>query len=140
MRAVVESGRAGTAHTTPAVEVAGQTGTAEVASDSEEWHSWFAAYGPYCSDDPEDQIVVVVMVDAANEWESWATRAANTVFAESSQRKTVAWPPTRARRRTGRSRHYVDHSRSFTRCGTRLPCRPVGGCQLSRSSSRRSRR
>ncbi len=80
MREVVRSGTASSVITTPRVEIAGKTGTAEVDSVSENWHSWFVAYGPYESDDPDEQVVVAVMVEAANDWEWWAPRAANLIF------------------------------------------------------------
>ena len=65
--------------TTEAVEVAGKTGTGEVGFE-DRWHSWFAAYAPYQTDDPDERVVVVVMVEAENEWEWWAPKAANVIF------------------------------------------------------------
>ena len=44
------------------------------------WHSWFAAYGPYQALNPDDQVVVVVMVEARNDWEWWAPKAADVIF------------------------------------------------------------
>ncbi|TVQ39816.1 MAG: penicillin-binding protein 2 [Spirochaetaceae bacterium] len=80
MRGVVRGGTAEPVITTPVVEVAGKTGTAEIGSQTDDWHSWFAAYGPYETQDPDEQVVVVVMVDAANDWEWWAPKAANLIF------------------------------------------------------------
>jgi penicillin-binding protein 2 len=79
MRGVVTEGTADVVLTTEAVEVAGKTGTGE-AGFEDRWHSWFAAYAPYETDDPEERVVVVVMVEAENEWEWWAPKAANVIF------------------------------------------------------------
>jgi penicillin-binding protein 2 len=79
MRLVITEGTAEVVLTTDAVEVAGKTGTGE-AGYEERWHSWFAAYAPYRTDDPEQRVVVVVMVEAENEWEWWAPKAANVIF------------------------------------------------------------
>jgi len=78
MRGVITDGTAEVVITTEAVKVAGKTGTGEVGLE-DRWNAWFAAYGPY--DGPaEDQLVVVTMVEASNEWEWWAVRAANIIF------------------------------------------------------------
>lgn len=79
MRGVITDGTANVVITTKAVEVAGKTGTGEVGLDGN-WHSWFAAYAPYGSTKIEDQVVVVVMVEAANDWEWWGPYAANIIF------------------------------------------------------------
>ncbi len=79
MRGVITDGTAEVVITTPAVEVAGKTGTGEVGSEGA-WHSWFVAYAPYEVANPEERIVVVVLVDAANEWEWWAPKAANIIL------------------------------------------------------------
>jgi penicillin-binding protein 2 len=78
MRYVVTDGTASSVITTKAVKVAGKTGTGEVGRKSR-WNAWFTAFGPYDAP-PEDQVVVVTMVDAQNEWEWWAIRAANIIF------------------------------------------------------------
>ena len=78
MRGVVTDGTAKLVITTKAVEVAGKTGTGEVGLE-DRWNAWFAASGPYGAP-PEDQIVVVTMVEATNKWEWWAVRAANIIF------------------------------------------------------------
>ena len=63
----------------PTVKIACKTGTAEVNGYTDSWHNWLLAYAPY--DAPlEDQIVVNVMVEAANTWEWWATYAANIII------------------------------------------------------------
>ena len=60
------------------VKIAGKTGTAEVGS-LDHWHSWMACYAPF--DAPvEEQIVVVVLVEAVNDWEWWAPYATNIIF------------------------------------------------------------
>lgn len=79
MRGVITDGTAKVVITTDAVEVAGKTGTGEVGREGQ-WHSWFVAYAPYEAEDPEDQIVVAVLVEAANEWEWWAPKAANIIL------------------------------------------------------------
>jgi len=79
MRKVITEGTANVVITTKAVEVAGKTGTGE-AGYEDQWHSWFAAYAPYQTDRPEERVVVVVMVEAANPWEWWAPKAADVIF------------------------------------------------------------
>ncbi len=79
MRGVITDGTARVVITTKAVEVAGKTGTGEVGVN-DKFHSWFAAYAPYGATDPNDQIIVVVMVEAINEWEWWAPKAADIIF------------------------------------------------------------
>ncbi len=79
MREVITKGTARVIMTTDAVEIAGKTGTGEVGY-KDRWTSWFAAYGPYGSANPDDQVVVVVMVEAENEWEWWAGKATNVIF------------------------------------------------------------
>jgi len=79
MREVITDGTANVVITTPAVQVAGKTGTGQTGVE-ERLHSWFVAYAPYESENPEDQVVVVVMVDAANEWEWWSPKAANIII------------------------------------------------------------
>ncbi len=80
MRGVITDGTANVVITTDAVESAAKTGTGQVGSETN-WTSWFVAYAPYGEDVPaEDQIVVAVMVDAMNEWEWWAPKAANIVL------------------------------------------------------------
>ena len=79
MRGVITKGTAAPVITTRAVEVAGKTGTSETGVEGQ-WHSWFAAYGPYETDHPEDRVVVVVMAEASPHWEWWAPKAANLIF------------------------------------------------------------
>lgn len=79
MRGVITDGTAEVVITTPAVKAAGKTGTGQ-AGYEDQWHSWFVAYAPYDSPNPDDQVVVCVFVDAANEWEWWAPKAANIIL------------------------------------------------------------
>ncbi|TFG62758.1 MAG: penicillin-binding protein 2, partial [Spirochaetales bacterium] len=78
-RGVIGEGTAKVVITTDAVDIAGKTGTGEVGL-AEKWNSWFTAYGPYEYENPEDTVVVVVMVESTNDWEWWAPKAANIVF------------------------------------------------------------
>ncbi len=62
------------------VEIAGKTGTAEVNGyEKGHWHSWMVSYAPYNAP-PEDQIVVVTLVEAVNDWEWWATYANSLII------------------------------------------------------------
>ena len=79
MRGVITTGTAKVVITTDAVEAAGKTGTGEVGY-SDRWTSWFAAYAPYETDNPDEQVVVVVMVEAVNDWEWWAPKASNVIL------------------------------------------------------------
>lgn len=61
------------------IQIAGKSGTAEVAQFKKQWHSWFVAYAPY--DAPvEEQVVVCVLVEAINKWEWWAPYATNIII------------------------------------------------------------
>ncbi|OQY37213.1 MAG: penicillin-binding protein 2 [Spirochaetaceae bacterium 4572_7] len=81
LRSVVTDGTAKNAIFTPAVEVAGKTGTSEVGF-ADKFHNWFISYGPY--DAPvEDQVVVVVMIEASDipdRWRPWSTKATNLIY------------------------------------------------------------
>jgi penicillin-binding protein 2 len=79
LRGVITDGTARFPVSTKAVAVAGKTGTAEVGV-KDHWHSWFAAYAPYKAENPQDVVVVVVMVEASNPWEWWAPYASNIIF------------------------------------------------------------
>ncbi|HVP19500.1 MAG TPA: penicillin-binding protein 2 [Spirochaetia bacterium] len=79
LRGVIAHGTAAPVITTRAVELAGKTGTSETNVEGQ-WHSWFAAYGPFQTDTPEDRVVVVVMVEGSSTWEWWAPKAANLIF------------------------------------------------------------
>ena len=83
MRYTVTDGTPAVAITTPAVQAAGKTGTAQTRSLDAEGpeikHSWFAAYAP-ADAPPEDQVVVVVMAEATDYWEWWAPKATNVLL------------------------------------------------------------
>ena len=62
------------------VQIAGKTGTAEVAGYAKDhWHSWMVAYAPYDAP-PENQVVVATLVEAVNKWEWWAPYATNIII------------------------------------------------------------
>jgi penicillin-binding protein 2 len=79
MRQVITEGTARVVITTNAVNAAGKTGTGEAGLE-DQWHSWFVAYAPFDSPKAEDQIVLVILVEASNEWEWWAPKAANIIL------------------------------------------------------------
>jgi penicillin-binding protein 2 len=79
MRGVISEGTAVYPLNIKTVEIAGKTGTGEVGLQ-DHWHSWFAAYAPYNSDNPEEQIIVSVIVEAVNPWEWWAPYASAIIF------------------------------------------------------------
>ncbi|MDR1149349.1 MAG: penicillin-binding protein 2 [Spirochaetaceae bacterium] len=79
MRSVVSAGTAQFPLNIKTVEIAGKTGTSEVGLH-DRWHSWFAAYAPYNGDDPEEKIVVSIIVEASNPWEWWAPYASAIIF------------------------------------------------------------
>lgn len=78
MHSVVTRGSSQYAMKNKTVSLAGKTGTAEVGFHNR-WHSWMAAYGPYHRP-PDEAVVVVVLVEARNEWEWWAPFATNIIF------------------------------------------------------------
>lgn len=78
MRAVCTDGTARFPLNLSSVKIAAKTGTAEVGLP-DRWHSWLVSYGPYDAP-PEDQIVVVVMVEASNTWEWWSTYATAIIY------------------------------------------------------------
>ncbi len=79
MRGVVSEGTARFPVNIKAVEIAGKTGTGEVGI-ADRWHSWFASYAPYTTDNPEERIIVSVMVEASNKWEWWAPYASAIIY------------------------------------------------------------
>ncbi|MCR4940649.1 MAG: penicillin-binding protein 2 [Treponemataceae bacterium] len=79
LRYMITDGSAQYPLTNKIVQIAGKTGTAEVSGYTDSWHSWFVGYGPY-DGEPEDAVVVVVLVEAANKWEWWAPYASNIIF------------------------------------------------------------
>lgn len=79
MEEVISIGTGHSVITTSAVRIAGKTGTSEVQKGSDRYHSWFVSYAPI-DVPPESRLVVVVFIDAANEWEWWAPKAANIIL------------------------------------------------------------
>jgi penicillin-binding protein 2 len=79
MRGVISDGTAQYVLNIRTVQIAGKTGTGEVGLQ-DHWHSWFAAYAPYNSRNPDDQIIVSVIVEAVNPWEWWAPYASAIIF------------------------------------------------------------
>jgi penicillin-binding protein 2 len=79
MRSVISEGTARFPLNIRTVEIAGKTGTGEVGLP-DQWHSWFTAYAPYQTDNPEERIVVSVIVEAVNAWEWWAPYASTIIF------------------------------------------------------------
>jgi penicillin-binding protein 2 len=79
MRGVISEGTARFPLNIKAVEIAGKTGTGEVGLQ-DRWHSWFAAFAPYETDNPENRIVVSIIVEAVNKWEWWAPYASSIIF------------------------------------------------------------
>jgi penicillin-binding protein 2 len=79
MRGVIREGTAQYPLNIKTVQIAGKTGTGDVGLQ-DRWHSWFAAYAPYDSNDPEEQIIMSVIVEAVNQWEWWAPYASAIIF------------------------------------------------------------
>lgn len=79
MRMVVSEGTAKVVILNTATKVAGKTGTGEIGAQ-EQWHSWFVSFAPYETDNPEERIIVVVMVEAGETWEWWAPKAADIIY------------------------------------------------------------
>ena len=79
MREVINSGTAQYPLNIKAVQIAGKTGTGEVGLQ-DKWHSWFAAFAPYETNNPEERIVVSVIVEAVNNWEWWAPYCSALIY------------------------------------------------------------
>ncbi|MDR0387079.1 MAG: penicillin-binding protein 2 [Treponema sp.] len=79
MRSVINEGTARFPLNIKTVEIAGKTGTGEVGLQNK-WHSWFAAYAPYETDNPEERVAVSIIVEAVNDWEWWAPYASAIIF------------------------------------------------------------
>jgi penicillin-binding protein 2 len=79
MRGVISQGTARFPLNIRSVEIAGKTGTGEVGLQ-DKWHSWFTAYAPYEAEDPQEQVVVSLIVEAVNDWEWWAPYASAIIF------------------------------------------------------------
>ena len=79
MRSVISEGTARYPVNLRTVEIAGKTGTGE-AGFQDRWHSWLVTYGPYETENPEERVVVSVVVEASNEWEWWAPFATAIIY------------------------------------------------------------
>jgi penicillin-binding protein 2 len=79
MRTVVTEGSARYPVDIRAVALAGKTGTAEVGLP-DRWHCWFTAYGPYNTDNRDEQVIVTVLVEASNPWDWWSPYATAIIF------------------------------------------------------------
>ena len=79
MRGVITEGTAQYPLNIKSVEIAGKTGTGEVGLQNQ-WHSWFASYAPYETDNPEERVVVAVIVEAVNNWEWWAPYCSAIIY------------------------------------------------------------
>jgi penicillin-binding protein 2 len=79
MRSVISEGTARFPVNIKAVDIAGKTGTGEIGIQNR-WHSWFAGYAPYETNNPDDQIALSIIVEAANTWEWWAVYASAIIF------------------------------------------------------------
>ncbi|MCF7938352.1 MAG: penicillin-binding protein 2 [Spirochaetales bacterium] len=81
MRLVITDGTARYVVSTNAVDPAGKTGTGQTShsQSGENFNSWFVAFAPYDAP-PEEQLVLVIMVESVNEWEWWAPKAANIIL------------------------------------------------------------
>ena len=80
MRSVVTDGTSSVVILNTQVDVAAKTGTGQAWGLNENWHSWFASFGPYETDNPDERYVVLTMVEASNEWEWWAPKAADIIY------------------------------------------------------------
>jgi penicillin-binding protein 2 len=79
MRSVISEGTAQFPLNIKSVQIAGKTGTGEIGVQ-DRWHSWFTAYAPYETANPDDRVVVSLIVEAVNQWEWWAPYASAIIF------------------------------------------------------------
>jgi len=78
MRGVVSHGTAQYPLNIRTVQIAGKSGTAEIGL-ADRWHSWFTAYAPYNSTNPDEQIVVTVIIEAST-FQVWRASAASAII------------------------------------------------------------
>ncbi|MCL2265680.1 MAG: penicillin-binding protein 2 [Treponema sp.] len=78
MRGVVSQGTAQYPLNIRAVQIAGKSGTAEMGL-ADRWHSWFTAYAPFNSTNPDEQIVVTVIIEASA-FQVWRASAASAII------------------------------------------------------------
>ena len=79
MRGVITEGTARYPMNIRAVQIAGKTGTSEVGLENN-WHSWFTSFAPYETSNPEERVVVAVIVEAVNDWEWWAPYCSAIIY------------------------------------------------------------
>jgi penicillin-binding protein 2 len=79
MRTVISEGTAQFPLNIRSVQIAGKTGTGEIGVQ-DRWHSWFTAYAPYETENPDERVVVSLIVEAVNQWEWWAPYASAIIF------------------------------------------------------------
>ena len=79
MRGVISEGTARYPMNIRAVEIAGKTGTSEVGLE-DRWHAWFTSFAPYETVNPEERVVVTVIVEAVNDWEWWAVYCSAIIY------------------------------------------------------------
>jgi penicillin-binding protein 2 len=60
------------------VQIAGKSGTAEIGF-VDRWHSWFTAYAPYNSVNPDEQIVVTVIIEEST-YQIWMAAAVSAII------------------------------------------------------------
>jgi penicillin-binding protein 2 len=78
MRSVVSHGTAQYPLNIRAVQIAGKSGTAEIGL-ADRWHSWFTAYAPFDSTNPDEKIVVTVIIEAST-FQVWRASAACAII------------------------------------------------------------
>jgi len=78
LRSVVSHGTAQYPLNMRTVQIAGKTGTAEIGI-ADRWHSWFTAYAPFNSTNPDDRIVVTVIIEAST-FQVWRASAASAII------------------------------------------------------------
>ncbi|MBN2735984.1 MAG: penicillin-binding protein 2 [Spirochaetales bacterium] len=65
--------------TTKAVQVVGKTGTSETGVE-EVYKSWFASFAPYKTDNLDERVVVVVLIEDPMNQQWWASQTANIIY------------------------------------------------------------
>jgi len=78
MRYVVSQGTAQYPLNMRTVQIAGKSGTAEMGL-IDRWHSWFTAFAPYNSVNPDEQIVVTVIIEASI-YQVWMASAVSAII------------------------------------------------------------
>jgi len=78
MRYVVSQGTAQYPLNIKTVQIAGKSGTAEMGL-TDRWHSWFTAFAPYNSNNPDEQIVVTVIIEAST-YQVWMASAVSAII------------------------------------------------------------